>query len=305
MTTFMIFMAMLFDGWLGEPKRLWTQCPHPVVMIGRVISWCERQWIKRSAPRLWGMLTVFILIAGSILCGFGLSLFGPIIEVCVVAVFLAQKSLVDHVRAVASALRYSVAEGRVLVTQIVGRDAIRMTRSDIARAAIESASENFSDGLVAPVFWYLLGGLPGLIAYKAINTADSMIGYQNTRYAEFGWAAARLDDVLNFVPSRLTAVLISLNSGMLLDWIAMQRDAEQHRSPNAGWPESAMAQSLCVALSGPRIYDGELNQFCYVNPGAHHDIGPTEIDQCVALLWRTWGVLMVFFLCLFAVVTLS
>jgi adenosylcobinamide-phosphate synthase len=214
-----------------------------------------------------------------------------VLETLAVAILIAQKSLVDHVRAVATALRRSVPEGRRAVAMIVGRDTAEMTGPDIARAAIESAAENLSDGVVAPVFWYLLLGLPGIVAYKLVNTADSMIGHLTPRHREFGWASARLDDVLNLVPSRLTALLIALTHGWV-DPGPILRDAPKHRSPNAGWPESALAPVLNVALSGPRSYDGVRKDYPWVWPEGRRDAGPDDIDAAADALWRVWAALL-------------
>ena len=216
-----------------------------------------------------------------------------LVEIAVLAILLAQKSLVEHVRAVATALRRSLPEGRAAVAMIVGRDTAAMTEADVARAAIESAAENLSDGVVAPVFWYLLLGLPGIVAYKLVNTADSMIGHMTPRYREFGWASARLDDVLNLIPARLTALLIALTHGWI-DPKPILRDAPKHRSPNAGWPEAAMAPVLNVALSGPRSYHGVAKDFPWVWPEGRRDPGPDDIDAAADALWRVWAALLAF-----------
>jgi adenosylcobinamide-phosphate synthase len=210
--------------------------------------------------------------------------------VLVAAVLLAQRSLVDHVRAVADALRLSLGEGKRAVAMIVGRDTTDMQKDDVARAAIESAAENLSDGVIAPAFWFLVAGLPGLLLYKITNTADSMIGYRTPRHEAFGWAAARLDDVLNVIPARLTTALIAATHGGLSHWRAIAADARKHRSPNAGWPEAAMARALNVALSGPRSYEGRVQHFEYVHGFGRKDIGAREIDAACAALWRTWAV---------------
>jgi adenosylcobinamide-phosphate synthase len=207
----------------------------------------------------------------------------------VAAILLAQRSLAQHVGAVADALRLSVGDGRLAVAQIVGRDTAAMDGSDVARAAIESAAENLSDGVIAPVFWFVVAGLPGLVAYKVVNTADSMIGHRTPRHKEFGWAAARLDDVLNLIPARLTALLIAVAARAPHALPVIWRDASLHRSPNAGWPEAAMAASLGVALAGPRSYHGERRDYPFVNGEGRHDIGADQIDAAVHLLWRTWG----------------
>jgi adenosylcobinamide-phosphate synthase len=218
--------------------------------------------------------------------------FGWLWQVLLAAVLLAQRSLVDHVRAVAVALRGSLAEGRVAVAQIVGRDTGAMDDAAVARGAIESAAENFSDGVVAPVFWFLVFGLPGLLVYKITNTADSMIGYRTERHLEFGWAAARFDDLLNLIPARLTAVLILAVHWRPDLWPIVRRDAGLHRSPNAGWPEAAMAGVLGVALSGPRSYGGVMQEFAYVYPEGRRDLGPSAIDAACRALWYGWAGLL-------------
>jgi len=213
---------------------------------------------------------------------------GWLVETVVVMVLLAQRSLVEHVRAVADALRLSTGDARMAVARIVGRDTGGMDAPAVARAAIESAAENFSDGVIAPAFWYLLGGLPGLLIYKIANTADSMVGYRTPRHAAFGWAAARLDDLLSLAPARLTALAIAALHGQLHAWSAISGDACMHRSPNAGWPEAAVARVLGVALSGPRTYDGKASDFPFVNGSGRRTIGADEIDAALCILWRVW-----------------
>ena len=206
----------------------------------------------------------------------------------VVAILLAQKSLSQHVQAVADALRQSVEQGRSAVSQIVGRDSAQMDGPAISRSAIESAAENFSDGVVAPAFWFLVAGVPGILIYKLVNTADSMIGYRTPRHEAFGKFAARLDDVMNWIPARMSALLFMASRRVWKAWRVILRDAPLHRSPNAGWPEAAMAATLGVALSGPRSYEGEMRNFPWVNAEGARDIGPKEIDQSVDLLWSGW-----------------
>ena len=184
-----------------------------------------------------------------------------LLEVLLAATLLCQKSLAEHVRTVADGLRYGLQEGRNAVGKIVGRDVRYLDGGGVARAAIESAAENFSDGVVAPAFWFAVLGLPGIVAYKFINTADSMIGYRSDRFREFGWAAAKLDDMVNYVPARLSAALIAIAHGRWSAFRIMRDDAPRHRSPNAGWPEAALASVLGVALSGPRTYGGVAADF--------------------------------------------
>ncbi len=292
-TAAVLAAALVLDALLGEPRWLWSRLPHPAVLMGRAIGAGEA-WLNRStARRAKGVLLIAGLGAGALALGALLSLAGPVVEVLVAAVLLAQRSLVQHVEAVADGLRTSLAEGRAAVAMIVGRDTAEMEGPAVARAAIESGAENLSDGVVAPAFWLLLGGLPGLLLYKLVNTADSMIGHRTPRYEAFGWAAARLDDGLNWIPARLTAGLIVLSHGS--GWLdaRLRRDARAHRSPNAGWPEAAMARVLGVALSGPRAYDGQMQELPWVNGAGRRSAGPADIDRAVAALWRVWGALLI------------
>lgn len=284
-----LFFAMILDALLGEPKWLWSRAPHPAVLMGRLIGWADKRFNNGSYRRLKGIATVAALSVGAVLLGALLSQLGPVVEILVAAVLLAQKSLVQHVQAVGNALRLSLAEGRRSVAMIVGRDTAEMDAPAVTRAAIESAAENLSDGIIAPAFWFLVAGLPGLLLYKITNTADSMIGYKTARHQSFGWAAARFDDLLNLIPARLTAALIALTHNGQNDWHLIRAEARRHRSPNAGWPEAAMARALSVALSGPRSYAGQMRDFPWVNPHADRAPGPDAIDAAVAALWRTWA----------------
>jgi adenosylcobinamide-phosphate synthase len=216
---------------------------------------------------------------------------GGLLEVLAAAILLAQRSLVDHVRAVGDALRLSLADGRRMVARIVGRDTSALDEAGVARAAIESAAENLSDGVVAPALAFLVFGLPGLMIYKITNTADSMIGHRTPRHEQFGWASARFDDLLNWIPARLTAALILLTHGRF-DPAPVLRDGPLHRSPNAGWPEAAMAVVLNVALSGPRSYNGVMTAFPWVWPEGRADPGPDQIDAACSALWRAWAGLL-------------
>jgi adenosylcobinamide-phosphate synthase len=292
MSAILLVPAMILDAALGEPKWLWDRWPHPAVLMGRAIGLADRQF--NDGTRRAGVLVVAALVILAAAAGWAIHIlpdFG-VVEVAVVAVLLAQRSLCDHVRAVADALRLSVGDGRMAVAMIVGRDTAAMDGPAVARAAIESAAENLSDGVVAPVFWYLVAGLPGLIVYKVVNTADSMIGHRTPRHEMFGWAAARLDDGLNLIPARLTAGLIGLVCG-LRTWRPVLRDAPLHRSPNAGWPEAAMAVALDISLSGPRSYHGQMRDYPWVWPEGRRDAGPADIDRAVGVLWRVWAVMLV------------
>ncbi|MDQ2090769.1 adenosylcobinamide-phosphate synthase CbiB [Marimonas arenosa] len=289
-----LLLGMILDGVFGEPRVVWDRVPHPAVLMGRAVGWCDRRFNRGPARRLKGVALVAALVLGAVLLGWAIAELGWLAEVLAVAVLLAQKSLVDHVRAVATGLRMSLTEGRRAVAMIVGRDTAAMDAGAVARAAIESAAENFSDGVLAPVFWYLVAGLPGLLVYKITNTADSMIGYRTERHAAFGWAAARLDDLLNLVPARLTALLIAASHAQLGAWREIVADARRHRSPNAGWPEAAMARALGVALAGPRSYDGAMRDFAWVNPNGDRAPGPREIEAACTALWRVWAGLLGF-----------
>jgi len=284
-----LIAALLLDAAFGEPGWLWSRITHPAVMMGHVVGWFDRRLNTGQSRRAKGVMTAMLLLTGAIIIGLALGMLGPVIETLCAAILLAQRSLVQHVQAVADALRRSVADGRTAVSLIVSRDCREMTPSQVSRSAIESASENLSDGVIAPAFWFLIAGLPGLLAYKAINTADSMIGYRNDRYEEFGWASARLDDLLNLIPARLTSLMIATLSGQLRAWPAIMADAHNHRSPNAGWPEAAMARALDIALSGPRSYDGKMRDLAWVNEPARQDIGPDDIDATIAMLWKVWA----------------
>ena len=299
MSAGLLLGAMALDAVMGEPRWLWSRVPHPAVLMGRLIGWADIRF--NTGPR-WhnGVLVVMGLVAGAALLGVVIEALplGWLWSLIGGAILLAQKSLVQHVQAVADGLRYGVGEGRRAVAMIVGRDTRAMDEPAIARAAIESAAENFSDGVIAPAFWYLVGGLPGILVYKIVNTADSMIGYRTPRHEEFGWAAARLDDVLNWVPARITACLIALAfwSGRAVD--VVRQDAGLHRSPNAGWPEAAMAGVLDVALAGPRSYHGQSRDFPWVNGSGERQIGVAEIERAISVLWRVWAVVAAFTLVL-------
>lgn len=287
-------LALILDAIFGEPKWLWQRLPHPAVLFGRLIAAGEQR-LNRGAHRwLKGifLIALLTLAGGALAYGITLLPFAPLAEVLIAAILLAQRSLVDHVRAVAVGLRQSLEAGKQAVAMIVGRDTKDMRSEDVARAAIESAAENLSDGVVAPAFWFLVAGLPGIVVYKLVNTADSMIGHHTPRYEAFGWAAARLDDLLNLVPARLTALLIALTHGWT-DPRPILRDAPQHRSPNAGWPEAALAPVLNVALSGPRSYNGVLRHFPWVWPEGRRDAGPQDISAACRALWRVWVALLV------------
>ncbi|MEM1420728.1 MAG: adenosylcobinamide-phosphate synthase CbiB [Pseudomonadota bacterium] len=288
----MLAAAMILDAVFGEPEPLWRRAPHPAVLMGRAVAWLDHTLNAGGARRIKGALAVVILAAAAGCLGLAISaipVLGPVLSVLGAAILLAQKSLVEHVAAVADALRQGLAEARHAVSMIVGRDPETLDEPAVARAAIESCAENFSDGVIAPAFWFLVAGLPGILIYKAVNTADSMIGHRTEKHREFGWAAARLDDVLNLVPARLSGLLIAAAAVSAESVQVMWRDARLHKSPNAGWPEAATAGALGLALAGPRIYDGIETSDPYLNPEGRRVATASDIDATVALIWRAWG----------------
>lgn len=289
----LLIPALLLDAAFGEPKVIWDRFSHPAVLMGRAVGWAEARMNSGARLRLKGAVAMAGLGLTAMAIGWLIHILpdGGLLEIVAVAILLAQRSLVDHVRAVSLALRLSLGDGQKAVAMIVGRDTAVLDRAGVARAAIESAAENLSDGIVAPAFWFLIGGLPGLMLYKITNTADSMIGHRTPRYEQFGWAAARFDDVLNLIPARLSALLIAVSHGWFKPGPIL-RDAPLHRSPNAGWPEAAMAVVLNIALAGPRSYHGRKTDFPWVWPEGRRDLGPDDIDRTVAALWRTWAALL-------------
>jgi adenosylcobinamide-phosphate synthase len=263
--------ACLLEAAVGYPQPLYRAIRHPVTWMGAWLAWLEARLNRPSLPfarrRAAGVLALVLFLAPVAALSCGATWLAPAGLVGFAALALlaaslpAQRSLDAHVRAVAAALeRDGLAAGRIAVAQIVGRNVETLDEAGVARAALESLAENFSDGVVAPLFWIALGGLPGGALYKAINTADSMIGHKNERYLAFGWAAARLDDLVNLPASRLAALFLLLAAGIepgaqtREGWRAIRRDARRHRSPNAGWPEAAMAGALGLKLAGPRVY---------------------------------------------------
>lgn len=288
----LLLLAMILDGILGEPHWLWNRFPHPATLMGRAVEWFDQRFNHGSNRKQAGAFSILALGIAFAILGKLIAAIpdAGILEILIAAILLAQRSLSDHVAQVAEALRNGLPQGRRAVSMIVGRDPETLDQSGVVRGAIESAAENFSDGVIAPAFWFLLFGLPGILVYKIVNTADSMIGYRNERYEQFGWAAARLDDVMNWIPARITGGLICLAYWSQNAWNIMQADARKHRSPNAGWPESAMAGVLDIALAGPRSYDGKIRDLAWVNPEGRKALNPLDIENAVAVLWRSWFV---------------
>ncbi len=282
----LLLAALLVDAAVGDFRWLYRRVPHPVAALGALIGWLERRLNRETrgdkARLLRGALTVLAVVGLAWAVGWGLAWgagrlgHGWAVELTAMVVLLAGRSLFDHARAVARALRRDgLAAGRQAVRHLVGRDPARLDAHGVARGALESLAENFGDGVVAPAFWYALLGLPGLCAYKAVNTLDSMIGHTAPRYRQFGMTAARLDDAVNWIPARLAAVLLALAAAFVggarpaRAFAAMWRDGGRHRSPNAGWQEAALAGGLGLALAGPRRYaDGTVVDDPWIGGGS-------------------------------------
>jgi adenosylcobinamide-phosphate synthase len=290
-------VAMTVDALLGWPATLFARIGHPVTWLGRLIALLDRSWNRSAdAPatrRIAGVAAALLVIGlcvglGWIVQSWLAPGWGRVVLLGILAwPLVALRSLYDHVAAVAQPLQSgNIDAARLAVAQIVGRDPATLDEAGISRAAIESLAENASDGIVAPVFWGALFGLPGILGYKAINTLDSMIGHRSERYLWFGWAAARIDDVANFIPARLTGILFVLvSSWPSVAFSCMTGDANRHRSINAGWPEAAMAGALGVRLSGPRSYHGCVTEEPWLNEGARDPLG-ADIRQGLRLYIR-------------------
>jgi adenosylcobinamide-phosphate synthase len=296
---FIVIAALAFDALIGDPGWLWRRLGHPVAWIGAFIGvldrWLNREDRTQQQRKLAGVAGTAAMVAISAAAGALIQTtvqklpMGNLVVALIASIFLAQRSLYQHVAWVRSAFAEGGLVGaRKAVARIVGRDPEQLNEAGICRAAIESCAENFSDGVVAPAFWLALLGLPGLIAYKAINTADSMIGHRTERYKSFGWAAARLDDLVNLVPARLSALLLAGVAPIAAGSIGtslkvVRRDATKHRSPNAGWPESAMAGALGVALAGPRRYATHMVDDPFLNAEATRHLVPDDIGRALDL----------------------
>jgi adenosylcobinamide-phosphate synthase len=292
-----MLVALLLDGLLSWPAPIFARIGHPVSWVGHMVSLLERHWNRNSLPALSrrlagvGIVVTVTGCAGAI--GIGMCVWLPRDGVGIAAggalawPLLAARSLYTHVDAVVQPLRAGDIPGaRKAVSMIVGRNPASLDGAGIARAAAESLAENTSDGVIAPLFWGTLLGLPGLYAYKAINTMDSMIAHRTPRYRLFGWAAARVDDAVNILPARLSGALYALASAApLRAFKVMLRDARRHRSPNAGWPEAAMAGGLGIRLSGPRLYAEGPSHDPWLNEGAP-DPTPTDLAAGLALYRR-------------------
>ena len=290
--------ALVVDAVVGDPPAVYRWVPHPIALIGRWIAALEARLNDPDASdarRLARGAAVAILVTlaaagvGALVHALAaMALAGGLVEAVAASVLIAYRGLRDHVGAVARGIEAGIAEARAAVAHIVGRDPASLDLPGVARAAVESTAENFADGVAAPLFWYVLLGFPGLLAYKAINTLDSMIGHREPRYLRFGRVAARLDDAANWVPARLAAVLLAVaalavpgaSPGAAVR--AALRDAGRHRSVNAGWPEAAMAGALGFALAGPRRYAGHTVDDAWMGDG-RKDLGAADVRAALRL----------------------
>ncbi|TPM34738.1 adenosylcobinamide-phosphate synthase CbiB [Mesorhizobium sp. B2-3-5] len=301
MSVLIAFLSLAVEFVLGYPDWLFRAIGHPVTWFGSLISFLDRRLNRATDTdalrRQRGVRALLVIVLVPAVIGLCVQILllwfvplGLIIAALLATSFLSQKSLYEHVEAVADSLDSGgLAMGRVAVSRIVGRDPETLDRAGVCRAAIESLAENFSDGIVAPAFWTGVGGLAGGAAYKAANTADSMIGHRTPRHEAFGWAAARFDDWINLPASRLTALLIVLAAFLVKEadprnaWTAVWRDAKKHRSPNAGWPEAAMAGALGLALAGPRSYGGVVVDDVFMGEGGRRDVDSGDIRRALQL----------------------
>ena len=308
-------LALLFEAKLGYPERVARAIGHPVMWMGALVGALDRrlnrgdaQPLRRKAAGVLALLVLIVVVGGvAYLIQHWLLLvpLGMIPLAIIASTLLAQRSLHAHVERVALALEdEGIEAARARVSEIVGRDTAALDEAGVARAAIESLAENFSDGVVAPSLWMVVGGLPGAAIYKAINTTDSMIGHHSERYEQFGWASARLDDLVNLPASRLSALLLIAAAYVTPGASASEafgtvlRDASRHRSPNAGYPEAAMAGALGLALVGPRSYGGKPADGTWIGDGRY---GATAEDIRAALtLYRRADMVLIGVVALFA-----
>lgn len=301
MSILIAFLSLAIERALGYPDWLFRAIGHPVTWFGRLISFLDRRLNRATDSdalrRRRGVFALLVIVLVPAAIAFVLQIVlwqifptGMVITAILATSLLSQKSLAEHVEAVADALDTGgLALGRIAVARIVGRDPEKLDKPGVARAAIESLAENFSDGIVAPAFWTGVCGLAGGVAYKAANTADSMIGHRTPRHEAFGRAAARFDDWINLPASRLTALLIVAAAFLVRDadprnaWQAVRRDAKKHRSPNAGWPEAAMAGALGLALAGPRSYGGVIVEDSLMGEGGRREAESLDIRRALKL----------------------
>lgn len=302
-----LIAALVIDSLVGDPQWLWGRIPHPVVLFGWAITGLERVF---NRPRLvgirltgklrrgLGVLVILLLVSIAFAIGSGISIVASsvgglnlsiVVELLLVSILLAGRSLANHAKAVANTLENgTINEARSAVSRIVGRNTKALDRSAVGRAAIESIAENLSDAVIAPALYYLAFGLSGIFAYKMINTSDSMVGYRSAHRYSYGWGAARFDDLANLIPARFSGLLIALTvpEKMRRALVVMLRDAPHQSSPNAGWPEAAMAVQLNISLSGPRGFGQKRSGGSIINRDALRTIEPSDITYAVKLMWR-------------------
>ena len=290
-----LLVGVLMDCVLGDPMGL----PHPVVGYGRLILFFEHRWNHGQNRKLKGMLMTVLLVAGVAAVVWGVLVMARTLSVWLevvlsaVLVFycLAGKTLIDEVQAVFRETDISLERGRKQVARIVGRDTSELTAQEVRIAALETLAENLSDGVVAPLFWYMVAGVPGMMAYKMVNTLDSMVGYKNERYRDFGCFAARLDDVANYIPARLTALLVVLVSGRWSLLAFVKRYGRQHASPNSGYPESALAGILDCRFGGPHVYFGQVVDKPWIGENCRA-VNTADMQVAVAVNRRVEAVLL-------------
>lgn len=295
-----LLVGVLMDCALGDPMGL----PHPVVGYGRLISFFEHRWNCGQNRKLKGMLMTVLLVAGAAAVVWGVLVMARNLSVWLEVVLsavlifycLAGKTLIDEVQAVFRETDVSLERGRKQVARIVGRDTSELTAQEVRIAALETLAENLSDGVVAPLFWYMVAGVPGMMAYKMVNTLDSMVGYKNERYRDFGCFAARLDDVANYIPARLTALLMVLVSGRWSLLAFVKRYGRQHASPNSGYPESALAGILDCRFGGPHVYFGQVVDKPWIGENSRA-VNTADMQVAVAVNRRVEAaLLLVYFL---------
>ncbi|MEE9375083.1 MAG: adenosylcobinamide-phosphate synthase CbiB [Rhizobiaceae bacterium] len=311
-------LALVLDLLLGDPRFIWRSLPHPVVLFGKVIEYFDKHRAEWNFDQLGGgegeaepgFTAGLVLLAMLLLLSIGVHFaiiaiggwLGFVLELIIVGVLIAQKSMMEHVKVVIEALGHEdINKGREAVSQIVGRDVSTLDKSGISKAAIESLAENFSDGVVAPALWYAVLGLPGILFCKALNTADSMIGHRTLNHEYFGKPAAILDDWMNWPAARLSSLLVMLamvvsrgKSAAINVWEITLRDAPGHRSPNAGWPEASFASALGIRLGGPRSYGEEVIEAVTLNPEGRSLVSVQDINKALRLFLRACLCLIAF-----------
>ena len=317
--TGIVLLSLLIDAVIGDPKRIYRYIPHPVIWIGCMVQYWDTSWNKTTFT----VKTRYILGGGMILgvstitCSFayllesiigdmfGYSVMGVVILAGMMSIFMAQRSLYEHVLAVVKALEdENMISARRKLAMIVGRNTENLDQREIVRATVESCSENFCDGVVAPVFWSLLLGLPGLVLYKTVNTCDSMVGYRGSRYGAFGWTSARVDDLLNWIPARISAVILFLSMYQAkrnYHWQDIIHDASQHSSPNAGWPEATAAYVLDLTLGGPKYYGTERIDLPWINAKGSQNPLPSDIYRVLSMIIRSIGLIWIFLFSIFGI----